>query len=283
MTTSIERTVKPSPFPDHTQLPDEDGTFVKNFQEHPQSLILTDSIGPVLEKIHPDGQYAIGQDCGIYWRETDPPEKGAEAPDWFYVGNVPPTLNGEIRRSYVLRREYVSPLIALEFASGDGSEERDTTALSVSDEGEKIKPGKFWVYERIIHIAYYGIYEIAAGKLEVYKLIGGSYHQMQPNEQGRYLIEPLGVELGLWLGTYQNQSQLWLRWWDTDGNLLLIGSERAELERERAETERERAELAEKAQQDAIPRLLELGLTIEQIASALSLQQEVVKSFCDNL
>jgi hypothetical protein len=87
MTTSIERPVQLSPFPDHTQLPDEDGTFVftqcggaKNFQEHPQSLILTDSIGSILEKIHPDSQYAIGQDCGIYWRETDPPEKGAEAP-----------------------------------------------------------------------------------------------------------------------------------------------------------------------------------------------------------
>ncbi len=34
----------PPPFPDHTQLPESDGTFVKNFQEHPQSLILTDSI-----------------------------------------------------------------------------------------------------------------------------------------------------------------------------------------------------------------------------------------------
>ena len=33
--------------PDHTQLPDSDGTFVKNFQEHPQSIVLTSSIEPV--------------------------------------------------------------------------------------------------------------------------------------------------------------------------------------------------------------------------------------------
>lgn len=38
----------PPQFPDHTQLAESDGTFVKNFQEHPQSIILTDSIGPVL-------------------------------------------------------------------------------------------------------------------------------------------------------------------------------------------------------------------------------------------
>jgi len=325
MTTSIDRTVIPSPFPDHTQLPDEDGSFVKNFQEHPQSIVLTDSIGPVLEKIHPDGYYIIGQDCGIYWRETEPPEKGAEAPDWFYVGNVPPTIDGQIRRSYVLRREYISPLIALEFASGDGSEERDATALSRSQEGDIIKPGKFWVYEQIIHISYYGIYEFKTGKLEVYNLINGFYRKMQPNERGHYLIEPLGVELGLWSGTYQNQTQLWLRWWDTSGNLLLTGSERAEIERERAEqekqraeTERERAEqekqraeiereraeqekqraeiereraeqekqraeIAENAQQDAIPRLLGLGLSIEQIASALLLPVEQVESVCNNL
>ena len=44
-------------------------------------------------------------------------------------------------------------------------------------------------------------------------------------------------------------------------------------------TERTRAEIAEKAQQDAIPRLLELGLTIEQIASALSLPQEEVMHY----
>ncbi|KPQ37885.1 MAG: hypothetical protein HLUCCO16_15225, partial [Phormidium sp. OSCR] len=34
--------------PDHTQLPCEDGTFVKNVQEHPQSILLTDSILPIL-------------------------------------------------------------------------------------------------------------------------------------------------------------------------------------------------------------------------------------------
>lgn len=46
-----------STLPDHTQLPDSDGNFVKNFQEHPQSILLTDSITPVLQQLHPDGNY----------------------------------------------------------------------------------------------------------------------------------------------------------------------------------------------------------------------------------
>ena len=115
----------PTTLPDHTQLPESDGTFVENFQEHPQSILLTESIEPILQQLHPDGQYAIGQDSGIYWRLTDPPERGAEAPDWFYVPKVLPTLDGQMRRSYVLWQEIVSPLIALEFVSGNGEEERD--------------------------------------------------------------------------------------------------------------------------------------------------------------
>ena len=114
--------------PDHRQLPESDGTFVKNFQEHPQSILLTSSITPTLDRLHPDGNYAIGQDCGIYWRLTDPLEKGAEAPDWFYVAGVPPMLDGKRRRSYVMWKEFIVPLIAIEFVSGDGSEERDRTS-----------------------------------------------------------------------------------------------------------------------------------------------------------
>ncbi|MDY6786142.1 MAG: Uma2 family endonuclease [Cyanobacteriota bacterium] len=269
MTQSLNPTILPPPFPDHTQLPDEDGSFVKNFQEHPQSIVLTDSLTPILERLHPDGQYAIGQDCGIYWRQADPPERGAEAPDWFYIPGVPPKVNGEIRRSYVLWREYIAPAIVLEFASGDGSAERDKTSLLLASR-ENTRPGKFWVYEQIARIPYYAIYQISNEQLEVYRLIGGNYQQQKANARGHYFIEPLGVELGVWQGNYQNQTQGWLRWWDEEGNLLLTGSERAE----KAEQERDEEAFARR---EAIPRLLDLGLTVEQIAEALSLPIEDVR------
>lgn len=218
MTSSADLSSHLTPFPDHTQLPESDGTFVKNFQEHPQSILLTDSIRPVLQQRHPDGQYAIGQDSGIYWRETEPPEKGAVAPDWFYVPNVPPLLDGQIRRSYVIWREFIAPLIVLEFASGDGKEERDRTPWT----------GKFWVYEQIIRPAFYGIYEVQKASVEVYQWIGAQFHLVAANERGHYSIDPLQVELGIWQGDYQNATLPWLRWWDAEGNLLLTGDERAE-------------------------------------------------------
>jgi Uma2 family endonuclease len=222
--------------PDHTQLPESDGTFVKNFQEHPQSLLLTSSITPVLDALHPDGQYAIGQDSGIYWNLVDPPERGAEAPDWFYVPTVSPLLNGKRRRSYVMWKELVTPLIALEFVSGDGTEERDATSPTADD-----KAGKFWVYEQAVKIPFYGIYEVDRATVEVYELVGNHYQLCIPNQRGHYPIPPLGVELGIWQGEYMNQDLPWLRWWDSQGNLLLSGDERATTEQQRANREQQRA------------------------------------------
>ncbi|ACC79746.1 Uma2 family endonuclease [Nostoc punctiforme] len=245
--TNPSTALTPFPFADHTQLPESDGTFVsqslagvppvvrtgvKNWQEHPQSILLTDSITPILKQLNPEGEYCIGQDLSIYWRLTDPPEKGAEAPDWFYVPNVPFLLNGQTRRCYVLWREFIAPLIVLEFVSGDGSEERDKTPLK----------GKFWIYEQVIRPPFYGIYEASKANLEVYHLIEGQYQILSANERGHYPIVPLGVELGLWQGVYQNVELPWLRWWDLQGNLLLNGDERAEQESQRAEQERQRAD-----------------------------------------
>ncbi|GET35618.1 Uma2 family endonuclease [Microseira wollei] len=271
MTETISKIDLPPPFPDHTQLPESDGTFVKNFQEHPQCIILTDSIAPVLQRLHPDGQYCIGQDCGIYWRETDPPEKGAEAPDWFYVPGVPPRLEGQIRRSYVFWREYTPPLIAIELASGNGDEERDATPLTPALVNAGGRPGKFWVYQQIIRIPYYAIYEIKNDKLEVYHLVDFTYHKLQPNERGHYPIPLLDVEIGLWRGTFlNNPEQLWLRWWDLEGNLLLTGQEeaalqrqRAEQEQQRAEQERQRAEQAERKAAQLAERLRAMGIDPE--------------------
>src|SRR4051812_15319900 len=95
---------QPASLLDHKQLPDEDGTFVHNFQEHPQSSLLKECLRPRLHELYPDGQFCIGCDSGIYWRLTEPPLNGCKAPDWFHVCGVPPLLEGEVRRSYVLWR-----------------------------------------------------------------------------------------------------------------------------------------------------------------------------------
>jgi hypothetical protein len=143
-------------------------------------------------------------------------------------------------------------LLVIEFVSGDGSEERDTTPYK----------GKFWVYEQGICAAFYAIYDVATASVEAHRLEAGRYRPVPANAAGRYPIEPLRIELGIWEGTYRGMRLPWLRAWDAGtGNVLPLSEERAETaegllddtrrrlyeETERAETERKRAErLAEK-------------------------------------
>ena len=139
---------------------------------------------------------------------------------------------------------------------------------------------------------------VKTSQLEVYNWVNARYRLLEPNDRGHYPIDRMGVELGVWEGSYQNQTQRWLRWWDNQGNLLLTGSEqarlerlhteqerqraeaesqRAEAERQRAEAESQRADRVEQTQRDAIPQLLAMGLTVEQVAQALSLSVEEVQ------
>lgn len=143
----------------------------------------------------------------------------------------------------------------------ESQEERDKTPpRDPSSGGEVQKPGKFWVYEQVMRIPFYGIYEINNAKLEVYHLVDGFYQNLSPNERGHYPIAPLGVELGLWEGSYQNQTQVWLRWWDREGNLLLIGQEQAERERQK------RLRLVEQLRSLPPDRLEALGINPEDLA-----------------
>jgi Uma2 family endonuclease len=200
---------------------------VHNFQEHPQSNLLTECMLPRLRQLCPDGQFCIGADSGIYWRLTHPILEGCKAPDWFVVLGVPPMLNGELRRSYVLWQEVIKPLLLIEYVSGDGKEERDRTPYQ----------GKFWVYEQGIGAPFYAIYEVEKASVEVYRLDAYHYVPVPANASGRFPIPPLGIELGIWGGSYRDMHLPWLRAWDAaTGELLPLAEERADNAEERADT-----------------------------------------------
>ena len=246
-------------WPNHTQLPDSDGAIVENFQEHPQGILLTESLWPVLQRLHPDGQFAVGQDSGIYWRHTDPPLRGCLAPDWFYVPDVPPMLEGKVRRSYVLWQEEESPQLVVEFVSGDGSKERDRTP----------NEGKFWIYERRIRAGYYAIYEVDPGRVEVWRMAGTAYELVPANERGHYPIASMGIELGIWVGSYRGVHLPWLRCWDEQGQLLPSDDERAEEANRRADEANRRTDEERQRADEANRRLDEERRRAERLAARL--------------
>jgi hypothetical protein len=82
----------------------------------------------------------------------------------------------------------------------------------------------------------------------------GRYQLLQPNDRGWLWCETLGFWLGTWEGTIDRETAVWLRFYDTEGNLVLLPEEAerqkaeqaqqlAEAERLHAEAERQRAEL----------------------------------------
>ena len=123
----------------------------------------------------------------------------------------------------MLWKELIAPSVILEFASDHGEFERDATPLE----------GKYWIYEKAVHGGYYGIFVVETGDLEVYRLEADRYRKLAPNAGGRYLIESLGVELGVWQGEFFNIDAPWLRWFDRKGNLLPMGEELAVQEHRR--------------------------------------------------
>lgn len=220
--------------PGHLDLPCTDDEIVENGYEQYQNAILTSSIEPILNDLHPDGQYFIGQDVGIYFKYTDPPLRGCKAPDWCYIPDVPPVApDGQGRRSFVMWREpKVVPYLIIEQVSRDGSEENDRTP----------ETGKFWVYEQVIRPQIYVIYDGFRGDLECYTRLAGEFVRLEANSRGRYELPRLKIELGFWRGRAHNTDRAWLRFFDRSGALLPTAKEIAERERQRADGERDRAE-----------------------------------------
>jgi Uma2 family endonuclease len=241
--------------PNHLDLPDTDGLPLENSIEQIQNLLLTDSLLPILNELHPDGQYFIGHDVGIYFyvkpKPVDSQEalKGCRAPDWFYVPDVSPVAaDGDDRRSYVLKDEdYKVPYLIIEQVSaGEGKTERDR-----ADEG------KMGIYERKLKTPYYAIFDgfrkkTGKAKLEVYRLVNDRYVAQQPDVNGRFLIPKLNVLLGFENQVYANRHRPWLRFYDRAGKLLLGFRERTEVATQQAEAERKaRLEAVQQAEAEA--------------------------------
>ncbi|OKH11064.1 Uma2 family endonuclease [[Limnothrix rosea] IAM M-220] len=161
-----------------------------------------------------------------------------KAPDWFFVSQAAPLPDMEIRRRYTPHRDGKVPEIVMEFLS-----EEDTAEYSIRP---AFPYGKMWFYERILQAPIYVIFDPATANLEVRQLnTEGIYEKQEPNQAGRYFLEPLNLELGIWQGKRLEQEAFWLRWWQPDGELLLWGAEKIALEQQRLEQERQRADQAE--------------------------------------
>jgi len=177
----------------------------------------------------------IATDLNLYY---DPQHLNwYKRPDWFIVLGVENQQQQEdLRLSYVIWQEEISPFVIVELLS-PGTEEED---LGKTLREVNKPPTKWEVYERILKIPYYVIYDRYENNLRIFKHNGTRYQRVKLSKQ-RFWLEEIEMGLGLWQGTYQHIEGLWLRWYNADGWLSTF-AEKAESERQRAELERQRAE-----------------------------------------
>lgn len=152
-------------------------------------------------------------------------------PDWFAVVGVSRFYdNCDLRLSYVVWQEGVSPLIAIELLS-PGTEKEDLgQTLRTVDR----PPTKWQVYEQILRVPYYVVFDRHTNQLCVFALQGDRYLK-QPLDESRIWIPSLELGLGLWEGVYRGLERLWLRWYDANGTWVLNRDEQADREHQRAE------------------------------------------------
>lgn len=201
-------------------------------------------------------------------------------PDWFAVLDVSRLYQQrDLRLSYVLWQEGVSPSVIVELLS-PGTENED---LGRTNRGSDEPPTKWEVYEQILRVPYYIVFNRYTDQLRVFTLLSGSYQELESSP--RIWMPTLNIGLGLWQGEYRGFCRQWLRWYDDQGNWISTDAEvaeqerqRAEQERQRAEQERQRAEQSQLQLQQIVRNLLQTGMAIDQIVRITGLSELQVQN-----
>ncbi|MFY9223687.1 MAG: Uma2 family endonuclease [Blastocatellia bacterium] len=177
-----------------------------------QPYLLKETFQPPMYKSE---EVFIGIDINFYF---DVKHQGwYKRPDWFATVGVPRLYDGiDLRSSYVIWQEGISPIVVIEFLS-KSTEKED---LGKTSREEKSAPTKWEVYETILRIPYYITFDRLTNKIQAFRLEGGSYINFLPNNKQLYEIPELEISLGLWQGPYQDLNRLWMRWFDKEGILI---------------------------------------------------------------
>jgi Uma2 family endonuclease len=259
---------------------------------------------------YPPERVFTGTDLNLYYDARH--SLWHKRPDWFLVVGVSRLYGGtELRSSYVTWQEAVNPFVVVELLSPGTAKEDlgeyadaeaalegenpsiDTQTNVVAEESnghaKETPPRKWEVYEQILRVPYYIVFNRYTNRVRCFTLAGGHYQEQALNRDNpRIWIPELELGLGLWQGTFEGITRQWLRWYgdqdrwvptDTELALELAEQERlrAEQERLRAEQERLRADRTAQQLRQVVRNLLQSGMSVEQAAALTGLSPEQVQ------
>lgn len=199
----------PSEYPEDSGLPDEFHLF--------QPQLLRETFCP---PNYPAEEVFVATDLNLYYdlRHT----LWYKRPDWFAAVGVSRLYEQQnLRLSYVIWQEGVAPFVVVELLSpGTEKEDLGQTLREINQ-----PPTKWEVYERILRVPYYIVFDRYTDKLLAFQLVADRYSELDLTTP-RVWMPGLELGLGLWQGSYQGIERLWLRWYDASGNWLPTPLER---------------------------------------------------------
>ena len=245
----------PSEYPEELGLPDEFHCF------QPQLLRET-----CLPSTYPADRVFIGTDLNIYY---DVHNSGwHKRPDWFLALDVERARRQtDLRWSYVVWQEGISPFLVVELLSpGTEADDLGQTLREVSK-----PPTKWQVYEQILRIPYYAVFDRYENRFRLYQLVGTRYQTLDLSDSG-YWFDELALRLRVWQGEYKGIAGRWLRWQNADESWVPTDDERVEQAQQQTEQAQQQTEQAqqqtEQAQQRAerlADRLRSMGVDPETL------------------
>lgn len=199
----------PSEYREDSGLPDEFHLF--------QPQLLRETFSP---PNYPAEEVFVASDLNLYYdlRHT----LWYKRSDWFAAVGVSRLYEQQnLRLSYVIWQEGVAPFVVVELLSpGTEKEDLGQTLREINQ-----PPTKWEVYERILRVPYYIVFDRYTDKLQVFQLVADSYSELDLSTP-RVWMPGLELGLGLWQGSYQGIERLWLRWYDASANWLPTPLER---------------------------------------------------------
>jgi Uma2 family endonuclease len=179
-----------------------------------QPRLLSETCLPATE------DFFIGIDLNLYY---DVKHTGwYKRPDWFLVlGTSDSKFQSELRLSYVVWQEGLTPFLMVELLSpGTESEDLGQTLRVVGK-----PPTKWQVYEQILRVPYYAIFDRYSNQFRMFCLQGIQYVELAISGQG-FWFDVLELGLGVWSGVYKGVEGQWLCWYDAAGNWVLSEGDR---------------------------------------------------------
>ena len=232
MSRSAAAAITPLPF----ELVTGDGEPMDDIRDPIQLGLFRDLVHQVMtERGRED--YFVGGNNFVYYSveqawDVVKGKKDFRGPDIFFVNGVADPQSAVDRGAWV--------------AWEHGGRLPDLIIELLSPSTEHIdRTDKMALYARTFRSAEYYLYDFDTRKLEGFRRTGDLYQPAEPNAQGRFWSEQLGLELGLWRGPYMKTEATWIRLFRPDGRMIPTADERADAEQKRADAEQKRAEAAE--------------------------------------